>query len=480
MRKLRKKNYPGTNRGIMIIQVLVFAAVVITIIGALSGWAAVTIRASRIAFNREQAFQASEAGVDYYRWHLANAPTDYQDGTGTSGPYIHTLYDKDGNPVGQFSLNITAPILGSTLVKIASTGSATNDSSATRTVLEEVAKPSIAKYAFAGNSNMRFGAGTEVFGPIQSNGGIRFDGLAHNIVSSGATSYTDTDYDACTGSNSWGVHTCLSPQDPTYPTALPSRPDVFAVGRQVGQPTIDFSGFTTDFATLKSDAQTDGFYADTAGSSYVGYHIILKTNGTFDLYKIQSWQNMSCSTISPNNSSWSINRETLKGNYPYPHDGIIFIQDNVVVEGQVNGTRLTIVAALLPVPSNPSNYKNIIVNNNVNYTNFDGTDAIGLIAQNNVYVGMASANNLTIDGALIAQNGEVGRPYYGGCSYANRSVITLYGMIASYLRYGFAWSDGTGYATRDINYDASLLYAPPPSFPLTSDQYQIISWQEEK
>jgi hypothetical protein len=53
-------------------------------------------------------------------------------------------------------------------------------------------------------------------------------------------------------------------------------------------------------------------------------------------------------------------------------------------------------------------------------------------------------------------------------------------MIASYARYGFAYTDGTGYNIRNINYDANLLYAPPPSFPLTSDQYEILSWQEVK
>jgi hypothetical protein len=51
-------------------------------------------------------------------------------------------------------------------------------------------------------------------------------------------------------------------------------------------------------------------------------------------------------------------------------------------------------------------------------------------------------------------------------------------MIASSDRYGFAYTDNTGYATRIINYDANLLYGPPPSFPLTSDQYQTISWRE--
>jgi hypothetical protein len=56
--------------------------------------------------------------------------------------------------------------------------------------------------------------------------------------------------------------------------------------------------------------------------------------------------------------------------------------------------------------------------------------------------------------------------------------ITLYGMIATNLRYGFAYTDGTGYADRIIIYDSNLLYSPPPSFPLTSDKYTTISWEE--
>ncbi len=53
-------------------------------------------------------------------------------------------------------------------------------------------------------------------------------------------------------------------------------------------------------------------------------------------------------------------------------------------------------------------------------------------------------------------------------------------MIASNKRYGFSYTDGTGYDIRNIIYDANMLYAPPPSFPLTTDQYSIISWEEVK
>ena len=473
-----KSNKINKKSGTIIVQTMVFAAVVVMIIGALSGWAATTLKAERVAFSREQAFQSAEAGIDYYRWHLAHAPTDYQDGTGTSGPYVHSLKDKNGNTVGQFSLDITVPSLGSTLVKINSTGSSALDGTFTRKIISQVAKPSIAKYVFAGNDNMRFGQGTEVFGSVYSNGGIRFDGLAHNIVASGMANYTDTDYDACT-SNSYGVHTCVAPADPSPPTTMPSRPDIFESGRLIGQPTVSFSGFTTDLATLKANAQASGFYRDVSGSGYVGYHIVLKTNDTFDLYKINSWADLG--NCSGTDSSWSVGTQTLQGNYNFPANGVIFIQDDLVVDGQINGARLTITSAYLPVPSQ-SNYTNIIINNNLLYTNFDGTDSIGLIGQGGIVVGMISEDNLTIDGALIAQNDKVGRFYYAGtgCTYENRTLLSLYGMIASHDRYGFAYTDGTGYVTRNITYDANLLYAPPPNFPLTGSQYNILSWQEVK
>ncbi|MBP9839897.1 MAG: hypothetical protein KBC44_02870 [Candidatus Pacebacteria bacterium] len=485
--KNKSQNKKG---GFIIVQTMVFAFIMIVVIGGFAGWTAQTIKAGRAAYNKEQALQSAEAGIDYYRWHLAHAPTDYQDGTGIAGPYVHEIRDKNNEIAGEFSLDITAPPLGSTLVKIKSTGTSVFDSGSERKVESRVAKPSIAKYAFAGNNAMRFGEGTEVFGPIHSNGGIRFDGLAHNIVTSSATTYDDADH---SGGNEIGVHTHVnappgSGVNDTYrsaesnPNSIPTRTDVFEAGRLISQPTIDFAGFTTDLATLKSNAQSSGFYRDVAGTGYVGYHIVLKTNDTFDLYKINSWSGLGSCSSTTGNGSWSIGTQTLQGNYPFPPNGIIFIEDHLVINGQIDGARLTITAADLPVPSDPNNYKNIIINNDVLYTNYDGSDSIGLIGQSGVMVGMISETDLRIDGALIAQNKKVGRYYYSGwsCSYKTRSIITLFGMIASYDRYGFAYTDGTGYTTRDITYDSNLLYAPPPDFPLTSDQYEIISWQELK
>ena len=117
-------------------------------------------------------------------------------------------------------------------------------------------------------------------------------------------------------------------------------------------------------------------------------------------------------------------------------------------------------------------------------------DVIALIAQDDINVGLYSEDDLQIDAALVAQNGRVGRYFYptqtvywifyvNACTpYDVRSELTLNGTIITNERYGFAYDGGNGYQIRNLNYDANLLYSPPPSFPLTSDQYEILKWRE--
>lgn len=483
------------NRGEVLIQIIVFSAIALVLMGGLVGWAGTNIKASRESHISEQALQLAESGIDYYRWHLAHAPTDYQDGTNAPGPYVHTVNDKDGNPIGTYSLNITPPIIGSTKIRIESTGT-TASSTKSRTIAVELAIPSLVKYAMVSNADLRFGLGTEVFGPIHSNGGIHFDGIAHNIVTSGRDVYKDPDH---AGNDEYGVHTHVNipPStgiDSTFrpleapPTTLQSRTDVFEAGRQFPYPFVDFVGLTSDLSTIKSDAQSAGRYFTASGAQ--GYHVVLKTDDTFDLYKVNSvvaTPNGCINVIGQQGwGTWSIGSQQFIGNYSFPQNGLIFLEDNTWVDGQIDTARITIAVGRFP--DNPSQRKSIIVNNDVLYTNYDGSDVIALIAQNDISAGMMSADNLRIDGALVAQNGRVGRNYYrppgsnqNRCSpYHVRQSITLYGMLASNNRYGFAYTDGTGYLVRNIIYDANLLYGPPPSFPLTSDQYEILSWEEIK
>lgn len=479
-------------KGYLIIHTLVFGAIAILFITALSNWGSINLKAGRQASVKEKTFQIAEAGIEYYRWHLAHAPQDFQDGTGQPGPYVHNYEDKDGNIIGTFTLDITPPLIGSTIVTVVSTGKTSEAQSIERKIEAKLAIPSITKYAVLVNAKTRFGAGTEVFGPVHSNDGVRFDGLAHNLVTSAKYNYDDPDH---SGADEFGVHTHISPLDPLPampplpPSVPPSRTDIFQTGRQLAIPVIDFNGITQDMAQIKTDAQSAGRYY--AGSGALGYNIVLKTDDTFDLYRVDS-------LVSPppscNNSqgqdgwgTWSIASQTLLGNYSFPANGLIFAEDNVWVEGALNGARITIAAGRFP--ENPFTNASITINKDIIYTNYDGNDVLGLIAQKNINVGLMSEDDLRIDAAVVAKNGRVGRYYYrpptsqgqGGqnCQeWSVRSIITTYGMIATYQRYGFAYTDNTGYIIRNIIYDGNLLYSPPPSFPLTSDQYQTISWRE--
>lgn len=464
--------------GQLSVTILFFAALTVVLVSGFSFLASSFLRFSVRSLNKAQAFAIAEAGIEYYRWHLAHAPQDYQDGTGRSGPYVHMYYNKSGISIGQFSLSIVPPPVGSSVVTITSAGRVFADTSVSKIIQVKMAIPSFAKYAVVVNSNIRFGSGTEVFGPIHSNGGIRFDALAHNLVTSALQSYNDPDppYDFA-----FGVHTHVSPADPSPPATMPSRPDVFMAGRSIGIPAVDFTGITQNLAAIKANALSGGYYAPSSGA--LGYDLLISTSGLMTFYRVTALSAPpgDCSNVSGQSGwgTWSIQSETFYATSTIPANGNVFVEDNLWVNGQINNARVTIASGVFP--DNPSTRTSITVNNNLRYTNYNGSDTIALIAQNNVNAALFSADTLRIDAALVAQNGRVGRYYYSSpeCDPNSiRSSLTLYGMIATNQRYGFAYTDGTGYQTRNIIYDSNLLYSPPPSFPLTSSQYTPISWNE--
>lgn len=476
---IRTKLVFRSEHGQILIPALVFMGVAVAVIAVLVNVAITSLSFVNRSVHEELAFQIAEAGIEYYRWHLAHAPTDYQNGVGQPGPYTLPFNDKNGVQIGQIILNITAPPVGSTVVTLLSKGTLTADPLAIRKIRAQLAIPSFAKYATVANADMRFGSGTEVFGQIHSNGGIRFDGVANNIVTSAQTSYDDPDH---SGGNEFGVHTHVSPVDPLPPASVPTRADVFRAGRQFPVPAVDFQGITANLAQMKADAQAAGLYFGASGAQ--GYYAVLNVNDTMTLYRVNSViaPPSNCTNVLSQSGwgTWSISTttQTLLGTYNFPANGLIFFEDHAWVSGKINTARLTIASARFP--ESPSTNTSITFLNDLLYTNYDGQDVLALIAQNNINAGLRSQDVLRVDAALIAKNGRVGRYYYGSnCGvYYRRNTITLYGMIGTSQRYGFAYTDGTGYTNRIITYDANLLYSPPPSFPLTSDQYEIISWEE--
>src|SRR3989338_5378442 len=138
-------------RGQLSLAVLLFSALAIIIMGGFIIWADSQLRFAARSNDQSLAFKIAEAGVEYYRWHLAHDPNDYQDGEAGQGPYEQEYFDKDGNLIGRFILDITVPPLGSDVVIVRSTGKIEKDPGVEKIIQARMAVPSLAKYAVIAN-----------------------------------------------------------------------------------------------------------------------------------------------------------------------------------------------------------------------------------------------------------------------------------------------------------------------------------------
>lgn len=486
------------DNGSLLLGVAIFAAIAITTMTAFIGWAIALRNVNEMIYNETQARQIAEAGIEYYRWHLVHDPDDFQDGTGEEGPYIHDFFDFFDLKIGEFSLDITPPGEGSEVLYITSTGYLDVAPEDAVTINVGLTSTSLAQWAIVSNSNIYIPPNTTISGSIHSNQGVRVDGVVYNKVTSAIVDYDDPLHD---GDNEHAVHTHVKPPPlsgfysnfvsaEAPPNSIASRSDVFLAGREVGVAAIDFFGMTQDLSEIKTAAQTSGHYYPASGS--LGYHVVLNTDDTYDLYKVIKQQNIGATCADPDAppndpdwGGWTIKLsggESYIGNYSFPSDGKLFFEDHVWVDGIIDGARITIAAGILP--DSESNRKHIIINQDLKYTNYDGTDVIGLIAQDDIIIGLVSDDDLEIDAALVAQNGEIARVHYNNsgtaCStYRQRNSISIYGMIASNEPYVFYYpTTSSGYQSVTINYDTNLLLNPPPGFPAASSEYQIVSWEE--
>ena len=469
--KSKQTSQAGFSIVYLVVAIFIFSLVLLSILQ----YAVTQLKVVRSTANREQAFQIAEAGINYYQWHLAHFPSDYWDGNAstTPGPYTHDYTDFDQQTVlGKYEITVTPPPVGSTVVIIKSKGYTSSNPKQARTITVRYGIPSLAKYGFLTNESVWIGGDESISGQMHSNGGIRFDGTGNAPISSAKSTYT------CPG---WSGSPCPA-NKPGIWGAAPASTKTFW---QFPVPSIVFSSMTTNLNNMKSIATADGAPAYLGPSNNKGYSLVFNANGTVDIYIVKRLTNAPSNTYDVNGVpvSQSIDydpnasqRQLIYDDTSIPANGIFFFQDHVWVEGTVSG-RVTVVAA---VPGATSNYRNIIIAKNILY---GGTgDTLGLIAQGNVLVAYNAPTDLTVNAAMIAQNSSV--QVYRYPSYTNvKNSITVNGSLASYGLWTWTYVSGSnvisGFRNTYTNYDGNLLYSPPPSFPLSTDGYQQISWTSD-
>jgi len=426
----------------------------------------------------DTALNISEAGVNYYRWHLAHDPSDFTDGTGGAGPYEHEYYDPEGNAIGKYSLEITPPTQGSSIVTIRSTGWTYQFPKIKRSISVQYGIPSFAKYSFLSNASSWYGGGITINGLVHSNNGIRMDGTNTSLVTSAKQTYQ------C-GSETG----CHPPQN---------KPGIWGSGGDQGlwqfpSTAVDFDAISLDLPEIKTSAQNEGLYLDSSGRE--GYHIIFSSDGSYTVKRVNNTDYVRGYSVPGEGVGaegqggcrrlyQKITSESVVGTYNISDKPIIFVEDNVWIEGDIRG-RVTVVAAKFPIQANNVD---IWINGNLSYTAYDGTDVLGIISQDNIFFVRDVPNDFKIDAVLMAQKGKIIRHMYtnNSCSAVVGSVkntIEINGALINYYKSYWNYTSGgtllSGFRSRTINYDSHLLYAPPPYFP-TTGEYEFISWLEEK
>jgi hypothetical protein len=459
-------------QGSISILVLLFGVVSVILVGGLIVLTATQLTYSSRSHTSEQALNVAEAGINYYKWRLARDNTDYTDGTGEEGSYLHEYRDPQGDVVGYYEIRVEPPEPGSFIVRVLSTGWMVSNPAIKRTIAIRVGTPSLAEFAFLHNSNVWFGQGMTIHGPVMTNGGIRMDGINTSTLSTTKETYTCGVESGCSeaGEVRPGIWGHGGPQELWQ----------FPVGN------VDFNAININFNYMKAAAQESGIYLPNSGKQ--GYHLIFKADGTVDVKTVNTtdfykgWSH----DYECENLYQTIVQEEAPITYSLTDKKMIFIEDTVWVEGTLNG-QVTVVAAQFPLNSYQ---RDIWITNNLVYLDRSGAHKLGLIAQRDIIFAKDVPDDLEVNGALLSQSSRVLRHHYNyqGCRQGNpamKNELTIYGAVISNLIAYWNFSGGggeqptSGFVKRNIIYDTNLYYEPPPYFP-TSGRVDVISWNEVK
>jgi len=458
------------NKGSVIMLVLIFSGIFVTIFSGTVGFFLIQHRAQVKRVNKEMALQVAEAGVNYYKWFLSHYPDDLKDKTGIAGPYEHEYYDPEGSMIGKFSLDVSGNMEcdAVTSIDITSTGWTEDDPGIKRVLKARYARPSIAKYAYITNENIWFGVGEDVSGTLHSNGGIKMDGNNDSLISS--------------AKDLWNCPPnlgCSSPYE--------EKPGIFGTGAgsslwQFPTTLIDFVGISVDLSNMKSLAISSGIYLPksiTIDASSRGYHLYLKNDGTVDVYIIR---NLARSRAWDAELNWHWNYDKIASEYFYMNYelpascGLMFVEDNIWIEGEVSGKQTIVSANLVDVGVSTET----ILNDNITYTTLDGSDGLLLMSEGNISIPFHSPDIFTLNGIFISQEGKFGRDYYQS---SVKTSLNLYGSVINKKTGTNAWvnESGTvlsGYETSVNSYDRKLMVSPPPLTPSADNQYDFVKWEE--
>lgn len=509
--QLRTTNYAlrTSSRGVTVVLVLAFMGIFALIVGTITSYVFEQGKYGRALFAREQALNIAEAGLEYYKWWLGRQPSSVlTTGVGLVSPYTYTVNDPEGGTLGSAVITAT-PALQCGIVQwidLESKGTSNASAGFPRTLPARYMKPTVAEYAYLFNSTVWLGSTNVAIGPQHANNGMRMDGWSNSTVSSSVSQVL------CDGtSGSLGCNGVSPNPSSGWKNGVFGLSSTTALW-QYPIPTIDFPGMALDFSTLKSYSQTSGImmaptsvklagvtqggtFSSVGGDETKGFHLVFKSNGTVDVYRVTATN--SANSIYSYNLTYSspgwkytypvIATETFVANVPVPSScALIYSEAKTWIEGTVSG-KVTLISA-----DTGSFVPDIILNNNISYTTNDGTNGLTAVAEGSVKLGLVVPDTLSVRGIFVAQTGNYSRDYYYPASeylpsnyyqYVVRTRLNVTGTVVSNQRAAICYASGgscvSGFNSRNNAYDRVLAFSPPPFTPSVSADYKLNLWREK-
>ena len=368
-----------------------------------------------------------------------------------------------------YDLQMTPPQTGSNntnYLQIVATGKANSGGTVEdRQVLQALIRPaSVADFQMLSNATVTYGSDAVTTGKIYSAQNVNFQGKAYaDIYAEGQVCLS-----SCGGQIFSPAKWYDKDSSPTIRSVITSP--------------INFASFQVSLDDISRAAKNaGGIYLPSDGSEDA-YELRFDTGNKVAYRKCNDAKNFSGGKIpieitKPTcSASWT--SQTIPTNGAIYSDMPVLIGDGTSTcydpTLKKNLTNADCVDGRVTVASN----QDIVIGDDMGYQ-VDGTDVLGLMAKNDVFVAGWVANSgasLTWRAAALAENGcwSEPQPACDGQSVPNggNGTMTYTGSSATYL--GGAMDM---FANRSYNYDATLQYLQPPWFPTLPQAYTILLYR---
>lgn len=357
-----------------------------------------------------------------------------------------------------------------------------------RSITAEIRPESIAEFAFLVEGDLRFGSGAVIRGKIYVGDDLNFaQSPIRGVV------YRDIFAEDRIGNDSGYGPPVLMDGAEAYDGA-----GEYSDIRTVYEEPLAFDNFWDDLTLIHDVACGGGGLclsrAENPGlglsSTPTAWLLEPSVAGSVARVRVSAaYSNTSYSCVTSEEWWWLHSQEaswSLVGTFDVPENGIIFVEGHTVIG--LPSEAATFKGGVTILAGTNGARKNVIIGSDMAYFNgTSGTDVLGLIASDEIYVNPSSVGGdgkLSIVGSYLTQNGSFhvardcgssGTPVLPRPGGYPSSELTTNGSMA--LRY--TGDVAAHFSPRNYGFDPRLEALRPPLFPLMKDTWEYAGWREE-